>query len=327
MIQLSNGPSSTTLTAAINNSTTTIPVVSTANLPSTGDFYFRIDNELLKATSLTGTSITALRGQELTTATSHASGAVVQWYLTKATLEGLFGDYFDTGPVANLPTVGREGMTYVTTNGHYLYRHNGTSWIPWGPIQLVKRPLLANFSWVNQGTATANETNGVLTVNCPAVAGGTQELRILKKAMTGTQFTVGVEVFAENFNNWGAGIILRESSSGKLKTWGYYNQTTAPGRGDIIKWTNANTISSSYYLSSNSLWRSAGMARRVFFFRIGESGSNHLFQTSTDNFLYYTFEGTIAKTDFLTADEIGLYALTSSTTKPLVARFFHFEEV
>jgi hypothetical protein len=67
----------TTLSAAINDSVTTIPVTSTAVFSALVlPFDVRVDQEILKVTAVAATSLTATRGPG-TTASAHGSGAVV----------------------------------------------------------------------------------------------------------------------------------------------------------------------------------------------------------------------------------------------------------
>lgn len=78
------------LTSGIDASTTTIPISSTAFLPSAStQFRFRIGDELFLCTSRVGLNLTvAARPQESTTATTHASGSAVYVVLTAAALAG-----------------------------------------------------------------------------------------------------------------------------------------------------------------------------------------------------------------------------------------------
>jgi len=71
-----NGGQSTNLAAPVGDSTTTIPVDSTAGWPGTG--YFMIDAEELTYTGLTATSFTGVvRATNGTTAAAHADSAIV----------------------------------------------------------------------------------------------------------------------------------------------------------------------------------------------------------------------------------------------------------
>jgi len=69
------GEATTTLNGGINNSVTTVTVVSTTGFPATGTFL--VDNELITYTGKTSTTFTGCtRGQQGTAAASHLTGAV-----------------------------------------------------------------------------------------------------------------------------------------------------------------------------------------------------------------------------------------------------------
>ncbi len=70
------GGQSTNLTAAINTTVTTVPVVSTAGWPTTG--YVMVDSEEMTYTGLTATSFTGdVRGANTTTAAAHGISRIV----------------------------------------------------------------------------------------------------------------------------------------------------------------------------------------------------------------------------------------------------------
>lgn len=87
-VELFGNGGSTTLSAAVDNLVTTLPVTSAAGFPSgTGQYRIRVEDELMIVTGGLGTtSWTVTRGAEGTTAASHASGVTVRHVLTKASL-------------------------------------------------------------------------------------------------------------------------------------------------------------------------------------------------------------------------------------------------
>src|SRR3954453_20255494 len=78
----------TTLTAAVTATTTAIPVASAAGLPA-APCVVVIDSEVIKVTAVSGNTLTASRGQEGTTAASHATGALVTGEVTAGALASL----------------------------------------------------------------------------------------------------------------------------------------------------------------------------------------------------------------------------------------------
>jgi len=92
----------TTLSAGINDSVTTIPVVSTSLFPDlTADggghhMYVTIvgssDTEIIKVTSFTSTALTCVREQDNTDAAAAVLGNRVELRVTAAMLEDVTGD-------------------------------------------------------------------------------------------------------------------------------------------------------------------------------------------------------------------------------------------
>ena len=69
---------STTRPTATNGTQTSITVASAAGFPASGNYYIRIDNEVMLVTAGQGTTIwTVSRGQLNTAATTHSIGATV----------------------------------------------------------------------------------------------------------------------------------------------------------------------------------------------------------------------------------------------------------
>ena len=88
---------STTLASGITNSATTITVADGSVFPAlgSGDFFFAsIDTppnspEIVKVTAVSSNTLTVVRGQDGTTATTHASGEIIALRVVAATLEDL----------------------------------------------------------------------------------------------------------------------------------------------------------------------------------------------------------------------------------------------
>ena len=67
----------TSVSLAINGSTTSVSVVDGSRIPGGGNFIIRIDNEQMVVVAKGGNTLTVTRGVNGTTATSHAQGALV----------------------------------------------------------------------------------------------------------------------------------------------------------------------------------------------------------------------------------------------------------
>ena len=104
---------STTLSSAINASQTTISVTDASGLPtlSSGDYiYLTIDTdssptlEVVKVTAISSNSLTVVRGQDGTTASSFSAGVKVELRVTAAALD-------DISSAADTESVSKDGDT------------------------------------------------------------------------------------------------------------------------------------------------------------------------------------------------------------------------
>jgi hypothetical protein len=101
-----DGPQ-TTLTTPIGPGQLSIPVASTANLPS-GNFFVQIDSEILLVTAVSNGMLTVKRGVNGSMAAIHLNGAVVQ-VITETSLAAAIDNMQTTIPVTStqgLPTTG-----------------------------------------------------------------------------------------------------------------------------------------------------------------------------------------------------------------------------
>ena len=111
-------PQSTTLAAAISStSTTSCTVASATGFPGSGTYYVQIDSEVIGITAGQGTtSWTITRGQNGSTAATHASGATV----TGGNIPGgagviTSGDLFMHASYPGLPLVNGDSLTGTFT--------------------------------------------------------------------------------------------------------------------------------------------------------------------------------------------------------------------
>jgi hypothetical protein len=80
--QRADNAASTTLSSGINDTVTSMTVVSATGFPTEGDFFVSINGETVLVTAVSGTTFTIVRGQEGTTADSHGSGSAVKTTIT-----------------------------------------------------------------------------------------------------------------------------------------------------------------------------------------------------------------------------------------------------
>jgi len=214
---------STTLNGDHDDTTTSISVVSAMGF-TTGDFRILIDSEIMKVTSVSGTTLTVVRHQENTSAASHTNGTAVYHVLTAGALDARDqNDLASYDTYANRPAAGTPGRIFLPTDGIFLERDNGSTWDKFGPIWPVTPPVAADFpTWVNQGTATCIDSKGGMYLSVPNSSSCNMALRV--KTYPTPPFTVEM-AFIFNAHCMGAtgfniGLVIRDSVSGKIQSYG-----------------------------------------------------------------------------------------------------------
>lgn len=212
------------------------------------------------------------------------------------------GNVTDTGAEGSEPVGAVDGDLYFPNNAPYLYRYNGLIWVPWGPIWPMAAPILADFAWINQGAAAAVNTNGGIYMS--AVGTGADNIKILKRAAPATPYTITVGFIPEfiDANYQFVGMVFRESSTGRLQSCsvGYANGLEVGS----AKFTNPTTFSAGYVSilqSTRTQWFKGPMQ----WLRLGDDGTNRKCWMSANGFSWVEIHS-IGRTDFLTADEVGI---------------------
>jgi hypothetical protein len=137
-----------TLSSGISNTDTTIPVVDGSDLPTEGDWRLLIGSEILLATARSGNNITAVRGQEGTTATSHSSAAEIKAVATAGGLQKFLLDNRGTGFTEESSANSVPLCRCLDQNSAIL--------------------TASSFTWVNQGSATCTDSSdGGLLLTLP----------------------------------------------------------------------------------------------------------------------------------------------------------------
>lgn len=185
----------------------------------------------------------------------------------------------------------------------------GSGGIPWPAFTA---PVNGDFAWINQGGASVTvNANGGIYLAAPANTG--DSLRVRKKSAPATPYTITaailVNMIAVDFQQ--CGLIWRQSSDGKLITYGYQVGNTAVGDFEFnsLDFTNATTFSASntssdYILGNTIVW-----------LRITDNGTNRTGSWSTDGY-NFTAHYSEARTTFMTADEVGFFVNETNATSP-----------
>lgn len=233
----------------------------------------------------TANSSTFLRGDQ-TWATPAGGGATVS-----------------AGTYAAIPAAGTAGNVYIQTDGPYLFRDSGAAWVPFVQQQgQVTLPVDADFSWINQQTATVSSTNGFVRIAAPVNDSGNDDHRLRIKSAPATPYTITGLLSADtlleaNYNS--VELAFRQSSDGKLVvlqmlvnngSWGLY----------ATKLDSPTAFNAHYgggvLVSIPNL--------RYLWLRIADDGANRISSWSQDG-QNFTQIHSVGRTDFLTADQVG----------------------
>jgi hypothetical protein len=200
---------------------------------------------------------------------------------------GVFGNFL-RGTYAALPSAAANtNAIYKTTDDPYLYHSNGTTWTPFhvGP----KYDPLDDSTWVwfNQGgVATTSRIGSAHFLKTPGSAG--DQVRIRARLIPTPPYTVTWAGMADfnQVNYAGAGIVLYNSSNGRLLTCGIgWGGGISLG---VAQWNSVTSYSSNVgtgLVYSNNDHR--------MFFRLIDDGTNLTFSMSYHG---YDFSNVLAAT-------------------------------
>lgn len=274
----------TTLNGGINNSTTSITVTDGSVFPATGNFRVRVSQEIMLCTARSSNTLTVVRGYEGTTAATHADLENITSPLTVGSvnkfqeLDPLFG-------YSSAPPVGR----IVDASGNTL--------------------TVSDFTWVNQGGATASDQNGTILMRAPPANG--ENCRVLKVSAPTPPYSLiaAAEVFAITSGGGipNVGIVARQSSSGKFYILSINtDESTWPWC-----WA-AYTVNSPTSFNNTEAPRSDGQtlpSGRYFWFKLEDDGTDLKAYVGHDGMNWLLID-THDRDSFMTSggpDEIGFY--------------------
>lgn len=322
MVEKISNNATTTLSAPINGSSN--PVVLTVSdperFPTAGNFRILIDNELLLVTSVVSNAFTATRAQEGTTIAAHLAGATVTQILTAGAVTQLLNDRVGTGIHADRPTVGISNRYYIASNGVGIDVDEGAgTWASYFGLQRIKPPVLTDFTWVNQGGATATQGANCIDFNMPN--SGSDQIRLLVKTASTSpiDYTIAVTAMLNNSIYNSTGLFVYNSVDGKVISWMYEANLDCVS---MKRWSSVTTFASDPYGSR----RPRAFGSGLMYLRYREDSTNRYFMASIDNTNWITYI-TETKATHMTVDKIGFGCqMNGNDTLPGFAKFVHFQE-
>jgi hypothetical protein len=263
-----------TLAAGITSAATSLTVTSAATFPTSGQFRLLVDDEIMLVVGVSGASFTVRRAQENTSAAAHSTSAAVVHILTAGALSA-YGQQSD--PLFGNASRPPFGLADASGNGL----------------------ALADFTIVNQGSATLANSSGIITISAPSVAG--ESVIFGSRAAPATPYTVTACLDASfyvdqtsSFLRIGAG--WRDSSAGKLIVGSFEMQTAAQSF-LLLKYSSPTAFNSS------GVSRIPWLASRRWF-KLADDGTSLTFSISGDG-IQWLQVWQEARTTFLTPDQVG----------------------
>lgn len=219
--------------------------------------------------------------------------------VTVATMRKGIGDTLSSA-YASAPSSPVAGDLWLPTDSFYILRHNGSAWVPWGPLDpMVLPPSQSTFSWSNQGSATATDDKGTLLVSVTNGAG--EVLRTLHKSTPATPWSliVAFEPILYHAAACYCGLVFRESSSGNTHAFRFHHDGTLTstkhdsGGAGVAHYVGATAINL--------------VIRPVNWLKIEDNGTNRICSYSSDGGREWIVFHTVSRTDYLTANQAGVF--------------------
>ncbi len=208
------------------------------------------------------------------------------------------------------PSAGTSGRLYLPTDGLTADYDTGSLWRPYGPIWPMTPVVDADFSWVNQGSATTTTVGNRVEFRGGLPTGGLF-LQARVKAAPATPYTIKACVIPTLIGVAGktaeVGLCFRQSGVGALSTVSITTNNAADGASITQRdWSTPTAISAT---GAQFGWATSG----PIWFSITDDGANRSVKVSSDGYIFTTLY-TVGRTSFLTADQVGFYVFTNSGT-------------
>lgn len=305
----------TTLNGSINNAVTTIVLTDGSIFPSAGDFWLNIENEIIKVPDggLSGNTITGatrgVAGGGATAAASHISGATVELVISSQFLDQMRQDIHRYGSYSGLASVTgmKTGDVYHFQSRDTPYEfaiYNGSSWDKYYQGKKCTPPVLADYTWVNQGSATASEASGTIIITSSSTSG----IALLSKTAPSTPYTITGLFLLSIYGLGGVELGFRDNTTGELS---FIN--TGSGAEDgylyVSNYNSPTSFAANLYSDDPSHTKLG-----VIGLRISDDGTDRKYYASND-LVSWDQVATTPRLTFLTPDRI-FFGINTTLTIP-----------
>lgn len=171
--------------------------------------------------------------------------------------------------------------------------------------------LPSGWSWVNQGSASFVERFGAGLVRHPGAAGDDVKGAVvsLSGAPAAWRAVAKLGMAKRDTNYFDAGLMLRESASGKLVTFVHISTGTAADSSVInVFGVSKYNSPTSYNSGFGSRYRAASLGGPLYMAIEKVSSSSWKFEVSPDGIAWFTIMSAIDVSSFITPDQVGFGA-------------------
>lgn len=244
------------------------------------------------------------------TITPSGTGATRQLTISSTGGGGGGGATIREYTTGTLPAAGNLGNIALLTDKNLLVYDNGTSWLPWGPEAKFVAPPTSGWSWVNQGTSTiTSSAYDQVLAGGAAGAGPNCVLRVRSAPATPYTITAHVRTVMAHKAYQSYGLCFRNSSSGALHIFDVIASdlglTTVAIRSAKF---NSGTSYNADYITMR-------IPQMVNWMRIADDGTNRICSISEDGLNWLVIH-TVGRTDFITADQVGIAVGVENSATP-----------
>lgn len=225
--------------------------------------------------------------------TSASAGDLVLNTLTVGGMNQIRNDISLMGTYANLPNPASaflvSGQRYKQTDGPYEFIYDGTVWKAFFMGYECVLPLSSSFSWINQGSATIDNTLGFAQLATPGSNGST-DLRVRTETQPSTPYTLDAICtvnFLQSAGNVSFGVGFRDSGSTKLITLHIEYSTSTLAAWQVNRWNSPTSFNAAQATGVAGSVPSNGVP---LFVRLKNDGTNLTFYVGDGQswFEFYT---------------------------------------
>jgi hypothetical protein len=229
------------------------------------------------------------------------------------------------GAYGSRPAAGNAGAIYLANDGIMASIDNGVDWKLFGPVYALNMTKqVSDFTWVNQGSATAANSKGGIRVTTP-IATGTS-IRMLVKSAPTPPYTLTVAFIpavcstTSGSEAFRTGVVWRSSGDSKIT----YVAVGADAGGRQVRIYTATNETSGFSGVAVVAVQERGP---LFWMRLEDDNTNrkvYISNTGLDNDWVLLYS--VSRTSHHTPDQIGLAFDSNHATFNNISTYFHYVE-